>query len=106
LWRLSIAFWQSAVGKSSQFGLLHSMSEHLTPLDATLLELEEADESAHMHIGVIMVFDARRVGGLPSREEVCEHHQPARAAAALQPAPVGAAHRRAVVARMGERSCV
>jgi Asp-tRNA(Asn)/Glu-tRNA(Gln) amidotransferase A subunit family amidase len=31
------------------------MSEHLTPLDATFLELEEADESAHMHTGVIMV---------------------------------------------------
>ena len=27
------------------------MSEHLTALDATFLELEEADESAHMHIG-------------------------------------------------------
>ena len=49
------------------------MSEHLTPLDATFLELEEADESAHMHIGVIMVFDPRRDGGSPSREEVCRH---------------------------------
>ena len=31
----------------------------LTPLDATFLELEEADPSAHMHIGSIMVFEAR-----------------------------------------------
>ena len=49
------------------------MSEHLTPLDATFLELEQADESAHMHIGVIMVFDPQPDGGLPSREEVCRH---------------------------------
>jgi hypothetical protein len=33
------------------------MSNHLTPLDATFLELEEADPSAQMHIGAIMVFD-------------------------------------------------
>jgi diacylglycerol O-acyltransferase len=49
------------------------MSEHLSALDATFLELEQADESAHMHIGVIMVFDARPDGGSPSREEVCQH---------------------------------
>ena len=29
----------------------------LTPLDATFLELEEADDSAHMHIGAVLVFD-------------------------------------------------
>jgi diacylglycerol O-acyltransferase / wax synthase len=49
------------------------MSEHLAPLDATFLELEEADEGAHMHIGVIMVFDARPGGASPSREEVCQY---------------------------------
>src|ERR1035437_815567 len=49
------------------------MSEHLTPLDATFLELEEADESAHMHTGVIMVFDPQPDGGSPSREEVCQY---------------------------------
>ena len=49
------------------------MSEHLTPLDATFLELEEADESAHMHTGVIMVFDPQPDGGSPSREEVCRY---------------------------------
>src|SRR5208283_4730619 len=47
------------------------MSERLTALDATFLELEEVDESAHMHTGVIMVFDPRPDGGSPSREEVC-----------------------------------
>ena len=30
----------------------------LTPLDATFLELEEADETAHMHIGAVLVFEA------------------------------------------------
>jgi WS/DGAT/MGAT family acyltransferase len=49
------------------------VSDHLTSLDATFLELEEADESAHMHTGVIMVFDPRPDGGSPSREEVCDY---------------------------------
>ncbi|MGO8905653.1 MAG: WS/DGAT/MGAT family O-acyltransferase [Solirubrobacteraceae bacterium] len=49
------------------------MSEHLTALDATFLELEQADESAHMHIGTIMVFDPQPNGGPPSREELCRH---------------------------------
>jgi diacylglycerol O-acyltransferase len=47
------------------------MNEQLTALDATFLELEEADESAHMHTGVIMVFEPLTNGGSPSREEVC-----------------------------------
>ncbi|MGZ8512327.1 MAG: wax ester/triacylglycerol synthase domain-containing protein, partial [Candidatus Limnocylindria bacterium] len=38
------------------------MSDHLTPLDATFLELEEADSSAHMHIGAVMVFEATENG--------------------------------------------
>ena len=49
------------------------MTAHLTALDATFLELEEGDESAHMHTGVIMVFDPRPDGGSPSREEVCSY---------------------------------
>jgi diacylglycerol O-acyltransferase / wax synthase len=50
------------------------MSKHLTPLDATFLELEEADESAHMHIGAIMVFDPRPNGDAPpSCEELSRH---------------------------------
>jgi WS/DGAT/MGAT family acyltransferase len=47
------------------------MGEHLTPLDATFLELEEADDSAHMHIGAIMVFERPPSGRAPSREELC-----------------------------------
>ncbi|HYB22956.1 MAG TPA: wax ester/triacylglycerol synthase family O-acyltransferase [Solirubrobacteraceae bacterium] len=49
------------------------MSAHLSALDATFLELEEADESAHMHIGGVMVFDAMPCGRPPSREELQEH---------------------------------
>ncbi len=47
------------------------MSEHLTPLDGTFLELEEVDESAHMHTGAVLVFDPLPGGGVPSREKVC-----------------------------------
>ncbi len=49
------------------------MSDRLTALDATFLELEEADDSAHMHIGAAMVFDALPGGGVPTVEEVREH---------------------------------
>ena len=49
------------------------MTDHLTPLDATFLELEQADESAHMHIGGALVFDPRPGGSVPSLEEVREH---------------------------------
>ena len=49
------------------------MSDHLTALDATFLELEQADESAHMHIGGVLVFDPLPGGGSPSHKEVCEH---------------------------------
>ncbi len=41
--------------------------EQLTALDATFLELEEADLSAHMHIGAVMVFEP---GDAPSVDEV------------------------------------
>ena len=33
------------------------MRRRLTALDATFLELEDADRSAHMHIGGLLVFD-------------------------------------------------
>jgi diacylglycerol O-acyltransferase len=44
------------------------MGNRLTPLDASFLELEQADESAHMHIGWAMVFDPLPDGGRPSLE--------------------------------------
>ncbi|MCB0874648.1 MAG: wax ester/triacylglycerol synthase family O-acyltransferase [Solirubrobacterales bacterium] len=34
------------------------MADQLTALDATFLELEEADLSAHMHIGAVMIFES------------------------------------------------
>jgi diacylglycerol O-acyltransferase / wax synthase len=46
------------------------MSEHLNALDATFLELEEADQGAHMHIGGVMVFEPRPNAGAPSVSEV------------------------------------
>ena len=49
------------------------MTDHLTPLDATFLELEEVDDAAHMHIGGALVFDPRPGGSVPSREELVQH---------------------------------
>ena len=48
------------------------MPERLTALDATFLELEEADEAAHMHIGAVMVFDPLPGGGAPSRKQIAD----------------------------------
>jgi len=45
------------------------MTEHLTALDATFLELEEADPSAHMHVGGLLTFS----GSAPGVEQLCEH---------------------------------
>jgi WS/DGAT/MGAT family acyltransferase len=45
------------------------MGEQLTALDATFLELEEADQSAHMHIGGVMVLEPRP-GGAPTLDEI------------------------------------
>ena len=49
------------------------MADQLTALDATFLELEEADQGAHMHIGGVMVFDPRPDGAAPPLELVCRH---------------------------------
>ena len=48
------------------------MPEHVSALDATFLELEEADPSAHMHIGAVMVFDLVPGGDAPSLAAVRE----------------------------------
>jgi WS/DGAT/MGAT family acyltransferase len=44
--------------------------DHLSALDATFLELEEADQSAHMHIGGVMVMEPQPGGGAPPIEEI------------------------------------
>ncbi len=41
------------------------MDDQLNALDATFLELEEADDTAHMHIGGIMLFEPWDDGGAP-----------------------------------------
>jgi diacylglycerol O-acyltransferase / wax synthase len=46
------------------------VADHLTPLDAAFLELEEGDESAHMHVGWAMVFEPRPDDGTPTLDEV------------------------------------
>ena len=45
-------------------------TEQLSPLDATFLELEQADETAHMHIGAALVFDPLPGGGAPALDEL------------------------------------
>ena len=47
--------------------------DELTALDATFLELEEADDGALMHIGGALVFDAPPGDGPPTIAEVRDH---------------------------------
>jgi diacylglycerol O-acyltransferase len=47
--------------------------DQLTALDATFLELEQADDSALMHIGGTLVFEPLPGGGTPAIGEVREH---------------------------------
>ena len=47
------------------------MSDTLTALDATFLDLKQLDEGALMSIGGVSVFDPVPGGGAPSIEEVC-----------------------------------
>jgi WS/DGAT/MGAT family acyltransferase len=49
------------------------MSERLSALDATFLELEQEDPSAHMHIGGLLTFDPRPDGSIPSLDELIGH---------------------------------
>jgi len=45
------------------------MGEQLSMLDTMFLELEQFDESAHMHIGAALVFDQLPEGGTPEITE-------------------------------------
>jgi diacylglycerol O-acyltransferase len=49
------------------------MGERLSMLDTMFLELEQADESAHMHIGAALVFDPLPGGGTPDIAEFREY---------------------------------
>lgn len=46
------------------------MRSHLSPLDAAFLEIEEADDAAHMHIGWATIFDPLPGGERPSLERL------------------------------------
>jgi diacylglycerol O-acyltransferase len=48
-------------------------TDQLTALDATFLELEQDDDSALMHIGGALLFDAPPGGGTPGIGKVREH---------------------------------
>jgi diacylglycerol O-acyltransferase / wax synthase len=50
----------------------HGVSDHLTPLDSSFLELEEGDQASHMHVGWAMVFDRPPGGDPPSVDVVRE----------------------------------
>jgi diacylglycerol O-acyltransferase len=50
---------------------MEKIEERVTPLDSTFLELEQADESAMMHIGGALIFDPQiETGGTPSLEQL------------------------------------
>jgi diacylglycerol O-acyltransferase / wax synthase len=46
------------------------MTEQLSALDATFLELEEAEQCAHMHIGGVIVLDPQPDGGAPPIDQI------------------------------------
>ncbi len=78
------------------------VTTHLTPLDAAFLELEQTDESAHMHIGWAMIFDPLPEGGAPSLEVLREPDGgAARAAAPFPPPSLLAAGRQLLPADLG-----
>ncbi len=52
------------------------MSDRLSALDATFLELEQLDEGATMHIGGVMVFDPVPDGTAPDLEAMCTEVAP------------------------------
>ena len=57
------------------------MAEQLSMLDTMFLELEQLDDSAHMHIGAALIFDPLPGGGTPDIAEMRDHMR-ARAVAA------------------------
>ena len=78
-------------------------ADQLTALDATFLELEEADASAHMHIGGVMIFEPLPGGGTPAIEAVREQLEPRLGAMPRYRQRLSAPHRRAHLAELGAR---
>jgi len=52
------------------------MGEQLSMLDTMFLELEQFDESAHMHIGAALIFDPLPAGGTPDITEFRNYMRP------------------------------
>jgi diacylglycerol O-acyltransferase / wax synthase len=52
------------------------VSDRLTALDATFLELEQSDESAHMHIGAVMIFEPHPDGRAPTPAQLRRNLEP------------------------------
>ena len=63
------------MARAAARGTVASMSatEPLSPLDATFLELEDADVTAHMHIGGVLVFDPLPGGARPRSRALRRH---------------------------------
>ena len=84
-------------GDDGRRGRWTRMSDELTALDATFLELEEADQSAHMHIGAVMLFEPRpeavRRASTACAPTSAPASTPCRDSAnvSLRPAPAGSA---------------
>ena len=49
------------------------MGTQLSMLDTMFLELEQVDETAHMHIGAALIFDPLPTGGTPGIGELRDH---------------------------------
>ncbi len=49
------------------------MGERLSMLDSMFLDLEQADDTAHMHIGAALIFDPLPGGGTPDADELREY---------------------------------
>jgi hypothetical protein len=87
-------------------GSAMSANDQLTALDATFLELEQADDSALMHIGGALVFDPLPGGGTPAVGEVRERLEQRLDVASLSAEARRASHRRTRLALVGARSAL
>jgi WS/DGAT/MGAT family acyltransferase len=63
--------WRRAIAR-----IIPHVTDRLSPLDASFLEIEEQDSASHMHIGWAMVFDHLPEGGAPTIEQVRAQLEP------------------------------
>ena len=91
----------ASIGRDGEYGPRSTVTDHLTPLDASFLELEEADASSHMHVGWTMVFDPLPGGGSPSLDQFGAPRARLSHLPRFRPPPLRAARGRAQLARLG-----